>query len=254
MDSMRSLNKSLPRASSSKQPVSQTPEQLLQAFKTAALSVTNLYKTAASDQTRARSAGYQEALDDLLVFLDRENLGLGDGEGWKVRQWATERLDGSIPGHVASDSDEEVEEEKRARSSSPVIQRKGSSDTSTSIPVPEATSPARTGSAPPTVTAGPEMFAAPEPPVLSVPQASSFTFRSSHSYPTGHDIEIEPTDYASPSTATTTPSLRLDTLPRHSRNSRHNAHLSRINNRPSSNLGSGAGAKRKTPFGDFFDI
>jgi hypothetical protein len=69
------------------------PEQLLQAFKNAALSVTNLYKSAVTDQNNSRAAGYQDALDDLLRFLDSENLGLQDGEGWRVRQWATERYD-----------------------------------------------------------------------------------------------------------------------------------------------------------------
>ena len=72
---MRSLNTSLPGTSPSKQHGSEPPEQLLQAFKAAALSVTKLYKTAALDQTRARSEGYQDALDDLLSFLDKEDIG-----------------------------------------------------------------------------------------------------------------------------------------------------------------------------------
>ncbi|KAJ5868645.1 hypothetical protein N7534_003198 [Penicillium rubens] len=80
MDSMRSLNTSLPSSTPRPQP----PEQLLQQFKAAALSVTNLYKNAVCEQAQARSLGYQEAIEDLLHFLDRENLGLGDGEGWKL--------------------------------------------------------------------------------------------------------------------------------------------------------------------------
>ena len=79
---MRSLNTSLPRTSPRRN--QQPPEELLSAFKAAALSVTNLYKNAASEQARSRAAGYQDALDDLLSFLDKENLGLGDGEGWSA--------------------------------------------------------------------------------------------------------------------------------------------------------------------------
>ena len=111
MDSMRSLNTSLPSSTSHVQP----PEQLLQAFKAAALSVTNLYKSAVTDQAQAKQLGYQEAIEDLLHFLDRKHLGLGDGEGWQVRQWATERLDG-VPSHSESEDDD-----KPARSASPAV-------------------------------------------------------------------------------------------------------------------------------------
>ncbi|KKF94944.1 hypothetical protein CFO_g2723 [Ceratocystis platani] len=55
-----------------------SPEQLLDAFRAAALSVTKLYKTSASAQNKARLDGYQDCLEDLLAFLDRENIGLGD--------------------------------------------------------------------------------------------------------------------------------------------------------------------------------
>ena len=57
MDSMRSLNTSLPGATSTTAAPTTVkhqdpPEQLLTAFKAAALSVTNLYKSAAADQGR----------------------------------------------------------------------------------------------------------------------------------------------------------------------------------------------------------
>ena len=81
---MRSLNTSLPGTSPPKQQKGEPPEQLLQAFKAAALSVTKLYKTAAADQGRTRAEGYQDALDELLAFLDREDIGLSDGEGWRI--------------------------------------------------------------------------------------------------------------------------------------------------------------------------
>lgn len=86
---------------------SESPEQLLDAFKAAALSVTKLYKTSAAAQAKARADGYQDCLDDILSFLDKGSMGLSDGEGWRIRRWATERLEGreSPP----ADSDDELE-------------------------------------------------------------------------------------------------------------------------------------------------
>ncbi|RMZ85479.1 hypothetical protein DV737_g741, partial [Chaetothyriales sp. CBS 132003] len=106
MDSMRSLNTSLPAAYSSR-PAPR--EQLLQAFKTAALSVTNLYKSAAADQQSSRDAGYQDALDDLLRMMDSENLGVQDGEGWRIRQWVTERYD-----HSANTASSDIDDSRTA--------------------------------------------------------------------------------------------------------------------------------------------
>jgi len=117
---MRSLNTSLP--TTRRQP------DVHQSFRTAALNVTNLYKSALADMDRARADGYQEALDDLLALLDRENLGVGDGEGWRIRQWATERLDGGQPRQSSSESDDDYVEDRRARSSSPVMQSHPSPD------------------------------------------------------------------------------------------------------------------------------
>lgn len=261
MDSMRSLNTSLP-TSSPKARSAQPPEQLLQAFKTAALSVTNLYKTAASDQARARQAGYQDALDDLLAFLDKQNLGLGDGEGWRVRKWATERLDGSPPAHNGSDTDDERGEiEKRARSSSPVIQRKSSRDLHLNRQATRSVSPVRTESAPP----APPTTVQQQSSVFPRPEA--FTFRSLHPYP--QDVDMQLPDPAISNTATqpeiqpqlqintTTSSVRVDVVPRGSRTPHRHGHSSRHNTRSSTstrNLGSGAGSKRRIPFGDFFDL
>jgi hypothetical protein len=114
MDSMRSLNTSLPKTK--RQP------DVHQSFRTAALNVTNLYKSALADLDRARADGYQEALEELLGFLDRENIGVGYGEGWRIRQWTTERLEGALPKQSSSDSDEDELDDKRARSSSPVME------------------------------------------------------------------------------------------------------------------------------------
>lgn len=257
MDSMRSLNTSLPGTSPSKNQASEPPEQLLQAFKAAALSVTKLYKTAAADQGRARSEGYQDALDDLLSFLDKENIGLSDGEGWRIRRWATERLDGrdSVP----TESDDEIVEKLPVeRASSPVIQR-SSSVTRAANPTTRTTrtaSPVQMEPAPPTIPEGSNH----EHVMNTVPPQGNFTFRSSHAYPQDADMGLSDLDLSdhsrgpghdsTPHAVNSTPGI---TITRPSRgNLRHN-NTSR-NTRSSGTIGRGAGQKRKINLGDFFDI
>lgn len=258
MDSMRSLNTSLPTSSPNLRP----PEQLLQAFKTAALSVTNLYKTAATEQANARQAGYQDALDDLLTFLDKKNFGLGDGEGWRVRQWATERLSSTYPVHAGSDSDDDRgEAEKRARSSSPVVQRKSSVELLQQRPTSRSTSPVRTESAPPAPSISVQQHAS----IFARPEA--FTFRSPYPYPQDVDMQAPETTTSNTTQTETaiqsqpsssTPAVRVEVIPRGSRTPhRHGNHSGRHNTRSTASarsLGSGAGSKRRIAFGDFFDI
>ena len=262
MDSMRSLNTSLPRTSPRRRASrQQPPEALLSAFKAAALSVTTLYKNAATDQARSRAAGYQDALDDLLVFLDRENLGLGDGEGWRVRQWATERLDGTSLGRTETDEeDDEAAEGEKDRSSSPETVRKGHTQEPQTQEQPQQhEEPAHTqAESLPNI----EQLQQRQTPVFTVPQTEPFSFRSSHAYPTNHDREMN-TDNSS--TAGDTPShssmgdngpspVRVELVSRNSRN-RHNRMNHNRQTAPGlASLGSGAGSKRKTPFGDFFDL
>ncbi|KAL8686335.1 MAG: hypothetical protein Q9218_007178 [Villophora microphyllina] len=264
---MRSLNTSLPR--DPRPTSSQPPEQLLQAFKTAALSVTNLYKTAASDQARARQHGYQDALDDLLLFLDKEHLGLGDGEGWKVRRWATERLDGSSAGGAACNEsdDERGEAEKRARSDSPVTQLKSSKqDTILTKRQEGSISPIRMTSAPLPAQAMP-----PPPTSVPLPAPEIFHFRSPQPLPQDIDMISSDTSTASsmaaadmqtlPTVPTPPPSVRVEVVPRGSRTphrnstghgSRHNTRAATVMNRRS--LGAGAGSKRRLDFNDYFDL
>ncbi|MCJ1397209.1 hypothetical protein MMC11_000401 [Xylographa trunciseda] len=253
MDSMRSLNKSLPPSSPKSRAVP-PPESLLQAFRTAALSVTNLYKTAAVDQKEARQTGYQDALDDLLAFLDKENLGLGDGEGWRVRQWATERLDGTPPAHASSDSDEDrAEIVKRTGSSSPVLQQKSIPDLAQRRSPSRSSSPAR-----------PEDASFPPPP-LPIPshtivqhQADVFTFRSVHQLPQDTDMQSGEAAQNSNVQIDSTSAVRVEFTPRGPRSAlRHSSLPNRHNTRSSTSsrpLGSGAGSKRRVTFGDFFDI
>lgn len=258
MDSMRSLNTSLPTSTPNPRP----NEQLLQAFKAAALSVTNLYKTSATQQATARQAGYQDALDDLLTFLDKQNLGLGDGEGWRVRQWATERLSSTRSGHAASDSDDERgETEKRARSSSPVVQRRLSVELLQQRQASRSTSPVRTESAPP----APSLSTQQHSSIFARPEA--FTFRSPYPYPQEVDMQAPETTTGNTTQAesatqsqssSSTQAVRVEVVPRGSRTPhRHGNHSTRHVTRSSASvrsLGSAAGTKRRIPFGEFFDI
>ena len=242
MDSMRSLNTSLPSSTPRPQP----PEQLLQQFKAAALSVTNLYKNAVCEQAQARSSGYQEAIEDLLHFLDRENLGLGDGEGWKVRQWATEKCDGT--GSQSSDEDAEID--KRDRSATPVTARK---EKPTPEPVPRQppTSAPVPASKPESITPPTQL---PETPSFATPAV--FTFSAGPTYPQCQelDMDVQSSDNSSATMQDGAP-VSVSVMPRNSRpHHRHNNHP-RSNARPSPRESPASiGSKRKFTFPDFFDL
>lgn len=256
---MRILDTSLPR-SPRRRKSNPPPEQLIQTFKAAALSVTNLYKTAAADQAQGRRAGYQDALDDVLAFLDQENLGLDDGEGWKVRQWATERLDGSPPAHAPSDSDEDRSEQvKRARSNSPVTATSRTANREMEPPrqISRSASPIRAASAP----------MAPPPPVERPQNTSTspeiFSFRSAHPFPQDIDMQSDLSSNSAPQSDLGTqgqigpsaPAVRVEMVPRGSRTPhRSSRHSSRVGPATRS-LGSGVGSKRGFRFGDYeFDL
>ncbi|EAS35191.3 uncharacterized protein CIMG_00545 [Coccidioides immitis RS] len=251
MDSMRSLNSSLPSSSSSSQP----PEVLLQAFKTAALSVTNLYKSAVADQTQSRHLGYQDALEDLRAFLDREGIGLGDGEANKVRSWIADRIDGT--GAAANDSDDErVDCEKRNRSTSPNTVRKDTADAARANRQSRSASPPR-----PEPTIQPQTSSTNESATFARPPLFTFTAGPQFPAPPQEDVDMRTSDGSAPTQADsqvspphiTSPSVRLEVLPRgprtpHRSNSRHNGRSSTRD--PAATIGS----KRKFHFGDFFDI
>jgi hypothetical protein len=185
MDSMRSLNTSLPKTRR-RQPAPQPDTH--QSFRTAALAVTTLYKAALADIDRSRTDGYQDALEDLIGFLDKQNLGVGDGEGWQIRQWVMERLDGGLPVQSTSDSgDEDLPEEQRARSSSPAMERNSSPEETRAPESIAAPNHQRCDSAPPLVSSSPitEVDMSPLPPLFqfSSPQAYPVNSTSdNHSY------------------------------------------------------------------------
>ena len=253
---MRSLNTSLPSSRSHR---SLAPE-LLQAFKSAALSVTNLYKTAVTDQNNTRQLGYQDALEDLISFLDKENLGLRDGEGWKIRQWATERFEGGETTGNPMESDEDrVDTEKRARSSSPIPQARTSHDLedvrdhsntdNTGLRTESAPPPSTKEESHSPIKERPSMFtfsaAQPLPNQdvpMSVPDTSSGELQSSSDPP-----------FEAP-TSQSTGSVRVEVLNRNARLQNRHAgarHHTRSSNR---DTGFASGTKRKFHLPEFFDI
>ncbi|EGS20125.1 uncharacterized protein CTHT_0046310 [Thermochaetoides thermophila DSM 1495] len=216
--------------------------ELLDAFKAAALSVTKLYKTSAAAQNKARSEGYQECLEELLGFLDRENIGLRDGEGQRIRRWVMERLDGREMSSPPPESDDEVEKPEPAPMVSPQMQRIVPSPTSAASSAQRPEDAMRDDSSLPTLTDASTNPAVEEVEFV-VPTQETFTFQSSHPYP--HDA-----------------ALRLANLDLSDSNNRSTASRSAARNRqvrqPSASsrtsLGRGAGQKRKVNLAEIFDL
>ncbi|KAL6896045.1 hypothetical protein HDV57DRAFT_35848 [Trichoderma longibrachiatum] len=208
-----------------------SPEQLLDVFKAAALSVTKLYKTSAKAEARARADGYQECLDELLMFLDKENIGLDDGEGWRIRRWATERLDGRDAGQQSAESEDEVD--KGERNASPEIAR-ASTEPIISSPIQIQT---RTVSPPAAVPVHVSPMSE-EPTHFVVPTQEAFTFHSS--YPNIATLDLSDQRPQEPSSFA--PSF----------SSKFGGSSSRGGPRSSPHLGRGAGTKRRMDFDDFF--
>lgn len=225
-----------------------SPEQLLDAFKAAALSVTKLYKTSAAAQTKARTDGYQDCLDDLLSFLDKQNLGLSDGEGWQIRRWATERLDGRDG--VLQTVESEDEGDKNDTASSPELHHSGShAQLETVRNEPDL----RTGSAPPPTTQHTTtgLTSSVPLPQIIVPTQDNFTFQSAVAYPQESDLDIANLDLSDSRANDTTSSSQHHTTshpprPRNNRGGQRPRH--------SNYLGRGAGQKRKLNIDEIFDL
>ncbi|PHH53683.1 hypothetical protein CFIMG_008160RA00001 [Ceratocystis fimbriata CBS 114723] len=251
-----------------------SPEQLLDAFRAAALSVTKLYKTSASAQNKARLGGYQDCLEDLLAFLDRENIGLGDGEGWRIRSWATEKLNGDAAMNTGDSEDEEPSVPEPSRStpsavapvSSPapnptlsistnqpaapraLTQRAEAVSTSTTHAPLSAQSATQSdistqhhttigqSHAPGTASSSTTKS---YPTSITVPTADSFTFQSSMTFPNIDQLAL--------SDSTATPTSRP---PLRSRLAASNS----IRNSQSRHLGRGSGQKRKLNIAEIFDF
>lgn len=227
------------------------PEQLLDAFKAAALSVTKLYKTSVAAQAKTRQEGYQDCLEELLSFLDKENIGLGDGEGWRIRRWATERLAGSTEA-MAQDRESEDEAEKNERCASPELARSNGAQlnsitegtqsvtlgTTASKPD-ETTTPAATDSVARTST----------PTPTTVPTQDQFTFQSTMPYPDAPNLATLNLSDSHPHSSPA--SSNASHMSRQTR-ARHN--LGRPSSRTAAALGRGVGQKRKINFAEIFDL
>ena len=221
---MRSLNTSLPAAPSGRQP---PPEQLLQAFKTAALSVTNLYKAAVTDQSNSRAAGYQDALDDLMKFLDQGNLGLQDGEGWRVRQWVSERFDGTANQPQTDVEDARYQAEQRA----------------SSAPPPNHLPTEQQSMQPPTAVAdNKKEHQASTTETAAVEPVFRFT--------AGMDA-LPPSTHSNNEAEQSSSPVRVEVINHGARTPHRQRHAARSSNREFPFL---AGTKRKLQFPDFFDI
>lgn len=221
---------------SSKQAMpTETPEQLLDVFKAAALSVTKLYKTSALAESRARSDGYQDCLEDLLGFLDKENLGLCDGEGWRIRRWATERHDGRDSALQSTESEDETDKAAERTASPEMTRTSAEPQTAAATAMQQQQQQHKADSPAPTSQPRSE-----EPMHYVVPSQDSFTFQSPHPYPNIATLDL------SDSRPHDTPSF-----PPRSAKARLNGPTTG-RPRTSGHLGRGAGAKRRINFDDFF--
>ncbi|KAI6782039.1 uncharacterized protein J7T54_003458 [Emericellopsis cladophorae] len=209
----------------------ESPEQLLDVFKSAALSVTKLYKSSVAAETRARAEGYQDCLDDLLALLEKDSQLLEGNSRSRLHRWIADRRTGREASPAVAESDEDESDK-----SAPV-------PTSTSTAAP-STTPALSAPAPATAPATAPADVAPQDirePEFIVPSQDSFTFQSDHQYP---DIEL------------------LDLSDNRAHNNASNNHGSRTRRsgrtgtRQAGPLGRGAGAKRRlgVDFNDFFDF
>ncbi|KAK4920386.1 hypothetical protein LTR66_016733, partial [Elasticomyces elasticus] len=218
MDSMRSLNKSLP---SSKSNTSGVSADQIAAFRSAALAVSTLFKAGINENESSRQAGYQDCLGDLLKFLDSENLALQDGEGWRVRQWATAKYDIPNTEEEGSEVDHSEEEQaQRATTAEPQTQSQ-----------PQQTPDNTTPSSPIQET--------PRPPPAAIFQFSAGTDSAMQ---TDETQSAPTTRQASPQASRSTPK------PPRNHNRHNNKHGQRSTTRAV------AGSKRKMPFPDMAEI
>jgi len=229
-----------------------SPEQLLDAFKAAALSVTKLYKTSAAAQAKSRTDGYQDCLDDLLVFLDKHNIGLGDGEGWQIRKWATERLDGRDSAPQITDDEEDTD--KTDIVSSPEISRASAVPNVASVPATVRNESAPPASQSPSTT--PETTPV-EQQMITVPTQDHFTFQCPHPYPQESYLNLANLDLSdrirtndgTTQGSSATPGSQTTKPRRDKRNLRP-----RNSTMTSGHLGKGAGQKRPINFAELFDV
>lgn len=247
---MQSLNTSLPRTTPHKRNetmTAQPSQDLLSSFKAAALSVTTLYKVAAVDQAKARAAGYQDALEDLLRFMEQDRIGFTEGEGSRIRQWTIERIDGSATKVDSEDDDDEaVVDEDKQRASSPDDMIRS-----------QTLSNPREEQRHDVVGHDPAVMDTSKSGSMPVDSPTTFNFSSGQTYPRNHQRAMSTDTVSVTSDNATKPNaaVRVEYIPRppRSRNGR-NSNQRQTTTGKSGNLGPLAGSKRRLPLGDFFDL
>jgi hypothetical protein len=203
-----------------------SPEQLLDVFKAAALSVTRLYKSSVAAESRARSEGYQDCIDDLLAFLERESTSLDDASTVRLRKWAADRREGRDGAHNESDEEPEKRESTPAPDSTTQPSRlQPTLEVKRDSPAPVDIVPARD-----------------ETPHFIVPSQENFTFQSDYQYPNIATLDL----------SDARPHVGVNHHPSRAAKSRLNGGSNRSGPRSSNSLGRGAGSKRRMDFDDFF--
>ncbi|KAK4665567.1 hypothetical protein QC763_402710 [Podospora pseudopauciseta] len=219
--------------------------ELLDAFRAAALSVTKLYKTSAAAQTKSRADGYQDCLEDLIAFLDKENIGLSAGDvGSKIRKWAMDRSETRDTTPPSIESDDETEKPEPA-ASSPQAQRTSPPAAQTSVDRDEVQ---MRDSAPPVLATVP----CPPSPIVEevdfvVPTQDTFNFQSAHAYPHDEAMRLANLNLSDANQASNH-STSNRTTPRNTR--RRDVRPGRTRR----DLGQGAGHKRKMNLAEYFDL
>lgn len=207
---------------------------LIDAFKAAALSVTKLYKTSAAAQAKSRADGYQDCLEDILAFLDREGLGTGDGEGSRIRRWVLERVEGRDTSQTLESEEDEVEKPEVV--SSPELHR------TNSAPQLLRTEVQMKDTEPPTHVVQDSSPVPDEPAEIVVPSQETFTFQSSLPYPNLANLDLSDSHtHNSPSRQTSSSTPRT-------------ARGRAVRPGPRPTLGRGAGQKRKVNLAEIFDL
>ncbi|KAK3305368.1 uncharacterized protein B0T15DRAFT_194875 [Chaetomium strumarium] len=216
--------------------------ELLEAFKAAALSVTKLYKTSASAQAKARADGYQDCLEDLLSFLDKEGIGAQDGEAQRIRKWVTERTEGRDSTSPPLESDDEAEKSDPPALSSPQLQR---SVPATMRPSDKTEIQMKDTSLPPvSTTASAQSSSAVEEVDIVVPSLDTFTFQASHPYPHDEALRLANLDLSDSQAMS----------PSNTRSTARNGRTRNGRTGPRTALGRGAGQKRKLNLAEIFDL
>ncbi|KAK3294992.1 uncharacterized protein B0H64DRAFT_402332 [Chaetomium fimeti] len=217
--------------------------ELLDAFKAAALSVTKLYKTSAQAQAKSRADGYHDCLEDLLSFLDKENIGIRNGEAHRVRKWVTDRMEGRDSTSPPLESDDEAERSDTQVLSSPQMQRGVPAAAQRLKDKEEALT--RDASAPPVLTTVP----IPPSPVVEevdvvVPSQDTFNFQTTHPYPHDEALRLANLNLSDAQTINAS-NARTTSRGGRNRNGRTGTRTA---------LGRGAGQKRKVNLAEIFDL